>query len=106
MRRGSPTRFAVLILGLALGCGSRGAVTFTISPPTNQPLNPIADRARVSEYSIKRFDGTVVAAASEGPMSEGTLELGPLAQLAEPVDLVLTVLSGSELLGMARLRDV
>ena len=95
-----------LLLSAAGGCGSRGEVTFTISPPTNQPLNPIADRSRVSEYSIKRFDGTLIGVASDEPTSSETLSLGVLAQLTTPSDLVMTVLSGSELLGMARLRDV
>src|SRR5262249_46491213 len=95
----------ILTLGaLALGCGSRGAVTVIISPPSNSALNPITDR--VSEYALERMDGTVLAVASENPTSPDTLPLGALETLPAPVDLVLKVLSGADLLGMARIRDV
>src|SRR5436305_10112678 len=96
-----PTLMAVLALA---GCGNKGSVTFTIRPPALTSLNPITDQ--VSEYALKRFDGTLVGVASEAPGSPDSLALGPLAQQTMPADLVMTVLSGSQLLGMARIKDV
>src|SRR5262249_26358060 len=94
----------LLVASLAAGCGNRGSVTFAISPPTNPLLDPITDR--VSQYALLDEAATVVAVASENPQSPDVLPLGPLPQLTVPTDLVVHVLSGSELLGMARIRDV
>ncbi len=94
----------VIVLLAVAGCGSKGSVTFTIRPPTLDVLNPITDQ--VSEYALKHFDGTLVGVASEAPGSPDSLALGPLVQQTTPADLVMTVLSGSQLLGMARIRDV
>jgi DNA-binding beta-propeller fold protein YncE len=86
------------------GCGNKGAVTFSIQAPAMKALNPVT--AQVTEYALKHVDGTIVAVASEGPMSTDTLPLGPLTASMAPVDLQLQVLSGSTLLGMGLVKDV
>ncbi len=43
-------RAACAIVLMLCGCGSRGAVTFTVREPVYGPLNPISDL--VTEYSI------------------------------------------------------
>src|SRR5688500_2874715 len=97
-------RAACAMVLMLCGCGSRGAVTFTVREPVYGPLNPISDR--VTEYSVKRMDGSVGAVASQTAESADRLPLGPLASSNAPVDLQLSVLSGSNLLGLARLKDV
>lgn len=103
MRFGVIQATVFAVLGAA-ACGQRGSVTFTIHAPGQQLLDPITDR--VSEYTIKKLDGTLVGVASVTPSSPGTLQLGPLMQEQQPIDLVLSALSGTDLLGMARLKDV
>jgi DNA-binding beta-propeller fold protein YncE len=93
----------LLLLGLA-ACGSRGAVNFTIRAPAVTELNPFAD-ARLSEYLLKSADGHVLAAASPGS-SDGPLALGPLPASDAPIDVEMSVLGGTDLLGMARIRNV
>jgi|GEM_PF-2965781 len=85
-------------------CGSRGTVTFQIDAPLNSVLNPLTDR--VTEYTIKRSDGMLIGVASENPLREGDLAVGALPEIATPTDLVINVLSGSDLLGLGRVRDV
>lgn len=92
-----------MLLCLA-GCGSRGAVSFTIRAPSVTALNPFAD-ARLSEYLLKSYDGHVLAAASPGT-SDGPLALGPLPASDAPIDVEMSVLGGTDLLGMARIRNV
>lgn len=93
----------LLVWGI-VGCGHPGRVTFDIDAPSYAPLDPITDQ--VTEYSIKTWDGTLVGVASVSPTSPPDLALGPLMQIDQPVDLVMSVLSGSDLLGMARIRGV
>ncbi|HEY7954646.1 MAG: hypothetical protein ACHQ17_00405 [Polyangia bacterium] len=100
MRRLGP----IILMVLLGGCGSPGSVYFDIEAPSYAPLDPITDQ--VSEYAIKRFDGTLVGVASVNASSPTEIALGPLMQIPQPEDLVLNVLSGSDLLGMARIRDV
>jgi hypothetical protein len=95
---------AALIALLCVGCGSRGSVSFVIRAPSYEPLNPIDER--VTEFSVKRMDGTVVGVASQTAMSGTNLPLGVLAQTTAPLDLQVSVLSGSTLLGLARVKDV
>jgi hypothetical protein len=97
-------RAACAIVLMLCGCGSRGAVTFTVREPVYGPLNPISDL--VTEYSIKRMDGSLLAVASQTAESAERLPLGPLASSTAPFDLQVSVLSGSNLLGLARLKDV
>src|SRR4051794_13346850 len=93
-----------LVTLLCLGCGSRGQVTFSILAPRYQPLNPIT--GQVTEYAVRRLDGAAVAVAFPTPDTGGTLSLGPLMQSPTPVDLEFEVMSGANLLGMARVQDV
>jgi len=79
-------------------------VTFNIVEPDYKPLNPITPQ--VSEFAVKRLDGTVVAVASEGPSANDPLPLGVLMPTMGATDLQVQVLSGSSLLGMGRIRDV
>jgi hypothetical protein len=89
---------------LLVACGSKGAVNFAIRAPSVSELNPFAD-ARLSEYLLKTADGHVLAAASPSASSE-PLALGPLPASGAPIDIEMSVLGGTELLGMARIRDV
>jgi hypothetical protein len=99
------------ILGLVLlGCSDRGAVTFELQAPTNALFNPVAQPQLVSEYDIRTASGTVVGIASAVQDSQsnftGLLPLGPLMPISGPTDVVVTALSGANLLGMARIKDV
>jgi hypothetical protein len=103
----------LLLLGVlaALGCGSPGAVTFAIDEPTHPDLDPIS--GRVSEYLVKAASGAVLGVASvtslvSGGATDGEerLPLGVLRTTVAPEDVEVDVLSGSELVGMARVRDV
>src|SRR5262249_10702301 len=100
------TLFALAALAClpSWGCGSKTAITFAIEAPDLELLSPVSDR--VSEYTIKKSDGTLVGVASVGPGLPGTLSLGPLMELPQPTDLEVSVLSGAELLGIGRVRDV
>jgi hypothetical protein len=95
-------RIAVFVFLAA--CGNRGSVTFSILAPAYAPLNPITDQ--VTDYSIKKLDGTLIGVASETGSGEQTLSLGPLMPQMMPIDVQVNVQSGSTLLGMARVRDV
>ena len=95
---------AALIALLCVGCGSRGSVSFVIRAPSYEPLNPIDER--VTEFSVKRMDGTIVAVASQTASSGERLPLGVLGTTTTPVDLQVSLLSGSALLGLARVKDV
>jgi hypothetical protein len=89
---------------LAAGCGSRGAVTFMLSAPSAPVLDPLRDPS-VSEFLIRNSDGTLLAAASQNSET-GQLALGALRANSAPEDLVMSVLGGTDLLGMARIRNV
>jgi hypothetical protein len=91
-----------LWLFATVGCGNRGVVTFTIDPPANQPLNPIGPR--VTQFSITRPDGSVLAAVAPG--SQQQIPLGPLQQQTMKIDLTFSATSGTQLVGEARLKDV
>lgn len=94
-----------LCLALVLaGCGSRGTVTFTLGVPSMAALNPLAD-PRVSEFLLKAADDTLVGVAARSS-SPGALPLGPLVARATPTDMTLSVMAGTELVGLARVRDV
>jgi hypothetical protein len=102
-------RFLVAAL-LVAGCGDRGSVTFNITAPTNVLFNPVAMPELVSEYDIRTASGTVIGIASavqtSGSSGNGPLPLGALMPSAAPEDVFVTALSGGNLLGMARIRDV
>src|SRR4051812_9718351 len=104
--RGFQTAVAsVAAVALCLtGCGNKGTVTFSILAPGFQPLNPVTPQ--VTEFALKRMDGTLVAVASETAGAGDTLPLGALATTSAPFDLQMEALSGSTLLGMGRIRDV
>jgi hypothetical protein len=97
-------------LALMLGCGDRGAVTFNLTAPTNPLLNPVAQQQLVSEYDIRTTTGTIIGIASavQGSQSSsnGQLPLGALMPTMAPTDVEVTALSGPDLLGMARIKDV
>src|SRR4051812_35914392 len=95
---------AFICLLLAAACGSRGSVTFAIRAPAVAALDPLTD-PRVSEYLIKRSDGTLIGAASPSGTG-GPLPLGALMVADIPTDVELSVMAGTELIGMARIRDV
>lgn len=91
-----------LWLFATVGCGNRGVVTFTIDPPANQTLNPIGPR--VTQFSITRPDGSVLAAVAPGSAQQ--IPLGPLQQQTTKIDLTFSATSGTQLVGEARLKDV
>lgn len=98
-------------LGLAmLGCSDRGAVTFNLQAPSNPLFNPVAQPQLVSEYDIRTMSGSVIGIASAVQDTQsnttGLLPLGALMPNMGPTDVVVTALSGSNLLGMARIKDV
>jgi hypothetical protein len=103
------SRVGVLLLLLA-GCGDRGSVTFNLKTPPNPLLNPVAQPELVSEYDIRTASGMVIGIASavqsSAQNSNGLLPLGALMPAGAPVDVYVTVLSGGNLLGMARIEDV
>ncbi len=85
-------------------------MTFDITSPTNTLYDPVAPPATVSEYDIRTASGTVIGIASavqgSGGSSGGRLPLGALTPSDTPVDVYVTALSGGNLLGEARIRDV
>lgn len=92
------------------GCGNRGAVTFNIRAPENALFNPVAQPELVTEYDIRTASGAVIGIASavqgSAKSADGRLPLGALMPSAAPVDVYVTALSGGNLLGEARIRDV
>jgi hypothetical protein len=86
------------------GCGSRGAVTFSIHEPSAAALDPLLD-PRVSEFLVKAADGTLIGVASES-QTQDPLPLGPLVSRTAPIDMTMSVMGGTDLIGMARIRDV
>src|SRR5438477_5104291 len=105
----SDPRLRLGLLGMAMvaagACTDRGAVTFEVKQPDLSVFNPVS--TRLSEYELKTADGTVVAVATVSATSgQAVLGLGPLPVTPTPVDMVMSLFSGSELLGMARIRDV
>jgi hypothetical protein len=102
-------RFSVLVF-LVAGCGDRGSVTFNITTPESALFNPVAQPELVTEYDIRTAAGTVIGIASavqgSGSSGDGRLPLGALMPAGQPEDVYVTALSGGNLLGMARIRDV
>jgi hypothetical protein len=101
-------RIAAMALVLS-GCGNRGSVTFNLKTPGNPLLNPVAGANQVSEYDIRTVSGQVIGIASAVKSSQGgTGDLLPLGALTPgaPEDVQVSALSGSNLLGMARIRNV
>jgi hypothetical protein len=92
---------AVLSLG---GCQGRGRVGFIVDQPQNALLNPF--RERITDYSLKRADGSVVAVVSEQSGRTSDLLLGALPLSEAPVDLELLVSAGPLQVGQARMKDV
>ena len=104
-------RSCFIVAALAVsGCGDRGSVTFDLTAPTNPLFNPVAQPELVSEYDIRTASGTVIGIASavqgSGQSDNGLLPLGALMPVGEPEDIFVTAMSGGNLLGMARIRDV
>ena len=100
-------------IGLALamsGCGDRGSVTFNLKAPANPLFNPVAHPELVSEYDLRTANGTVIGIASavqgSAQSGNGLLPLGALMPPGMPEDVYVTALSGGNLIGMARIRDV
>src|SRR5262245_52942951 len=67
---------AALSLLLALGCGSHGAVTFSIVAPTVAAFDPLTPQ--VSEYVLHDPQNELIGVASVNLMSPQQLALGPL----------------------------
>src|SRR5258706_8940591 len=96
---------AALWMLFVCSCGARGEVTFVLHDAEDARLRP--DPSLVTEYLIKAGDGSVVGVASVNAQSqEERLPLGVLMTTAAPRDLTIDVLSGTGLLGRARVRDV
>jgi hypothetical protein len=96
------------LLGLAIvaagACADRGSVTFQVNQPDILAFNPVSDR--LSQYELETANGALVAVATVSAMGkEAVLPLGALS-LTAPVDMVMSLFSGSQLQGMARIRDV
>jgi len=102
--------YAIALSILASGCGDRGAVTFSIKVPTNALFNPVAQPELVSEYDLRTASGQVIGIAGavqgSGLSDTGLLPLGALSPNAEPEDVFVTALSGLNLVGEARIKDV
>src|SRR3954466_5615595 len=102
-------RWIVAALVVA-GCGDRGSVTFNLTAPASPLLNPVAMPELVSEYDLRTASGTVIGVASavqaSGSSANGLLPLGALMPGNMPEDVFVTALSGGNLLGMARIKDV
>lgn len=92
------------------GCGDRGSVTFNLTAPASPLFNPVAQPELVTEYDIRTASGGVIGIASavqgSGSNSNGLLPLGALMPAGAPEDVYVTALSGGNLLGMARIKDV
>ena len=73
-------------------------------------FNPVAQPELVSEYDIRTASGNVIGIASavqsSGSSGNGLLPLGALMPAGAPEDVYVTALSGGNLLGMARIKDV
>jgi hypothetical protein len=93
---------AVVTVG---ACADRGSITFQVNQPDVAVFNPVT--SRLSEYELKTAKGEVVAVATVNSTSrEAVLPLGALPLTAAPVDMVMSLFSGAELQGMARIRGV
>ena len=92
------------------GCGDRGSVTFDLTAPQSPLFNPVVQPELVTEYDIRTASGSVIGIASavqsSGSSSNGLLPLGALMPAGDPEDVYVTALSGGNLLGMARIKDV
>jgi hypothetical protein len=92
------------------GCGDRGSVTFDLTAPQSPLFNPVAQPELVTEYDIRTASGTVIGIASavqgSGSSTNGLLPLGALMPAGAPEDVFVTALSGGNLLGEARIKDV
>jgi hypothetical protein len=99
---------AVSVCGV--GCSSEGSVTFAIREPADPRLDPLT--AQVSELLVKSAAGDVIGVATlrtgaaDGGVGAQRLALGPLKVTATPIDVEVDLLDGSDLVGMARVRDV
>jgi hypothetical protein len=100
--------YAVMLL--LAGCGDRGSVTFNLKAPANPLFNPVLQPELVTEYDIRTATGMVIGIASavqgSAQNSNGLLPLGALMPPGMPEDVFVTALSGGNLLGMARIKDV
>src|SRR5438874_938397 len=94
-----PAAMAVTLF--VCGCGSRGEVTFVLHDASDVRMRP--DPSLVSEYLVRASDGSIVGIASVNAQSQmDRLPLGVLMTTQSPRDLTIDVLSGSVLLGRAR----
>jgi hypothetical protein len=101
-----------VLLGVAVvaagACTDRGSVTFQVRTPEVGVFNPVS--TRLSEYELKTTTGDLVGVATVSATAtdsaQALLGLGPLQLTPAPVDVVMSLFSGTELQGMARIRDV
>lgn len=92
---------AVLACAAGPGCAKPPLVKFEVDQPAVVEFNPLA--GAVTEYALRTTDGALLASSN----AEGArLELGRLQTFANPRDLQLQILSGAEVRGMGRFRDV
>ncbi len=104
--RAHPVRLAVgvgfaALVAVGAGCGEPPLVTFEVDQPSLFEFNPLA--GAVTEYTLRTTDGLLLASSN----AQGKrLELGKLQTFMNPRDLQLQILSGAELRGMGRFRDV
>jgi len=110
MRRLRPFVKLLGAVVVVAGCGGRGAVTFSITAPSEPLLNPVAQPELVTEYDIRTASGNVIGIASavqgSGSSGDGLLPLGALMPTMGPEDVYVTALTGGSTLGMARIKDV
>ncbi|HEX9102003.1 MAG TPA: hypothetical protein VF997_07365, partial [Polyangia bacterium] len=104
-------RLHLLVAALVVtGCGDRGSVTFNLTAPQSPLFNPVAQPELVTEYDIRTASGSVIgitsAVQSSGSSTNVLLPLGALMPAGAPEDVYVTALSGGNLLGMARIKDV
>lgn len=86
---------------LMSACAQPPLVRFEVEQPLLNEFNPLA--GAVTEYALRTTDGLLVSSTN----ADGRrLDLGKLPLFSAAQDLQLQIMSGSELRGMGRFRDV
>ncbi len=93
-----------VLLSFVAACGSEGTVTITVRTPSVAVLNPVS--SDLTEYQLIGPDSMVLGVAPVTSTGATQLSLGTLQSSAAPEEVSLSLLSGTQLEGMARLRSV